>query len=146
MPKINKNCDLGDVVRVVFDDHAEGENHVVFEAFGRVLRKDRRSLVIACWKYADGDVDEEDRNMTVYTILRAAVKCIEVLTPKEPCQSLTTKSKAKADNSPRKRASSAPGYQVAASTANADTTHPEPPDSPRSDTTTGVPSTLPTTT
>jgi hypothetical protein len=146
MPKINKNCNLGDVVRVVFDDHAVGEQHIVFEVFGRVLRKDRRSLVIACWKYADSDEHEQDANVTAYTILRAAVKSIEVLTPKESCQSPTERSKMTAGNSLRKRASSALGHPAVASTANADTTLPEPPDSQRSDMTIGVPSTNPTTT
>jgi len=133
-------------VRVVFDDHSEGEQHVVFEVFGRVLRKDRRSFVIACWKYADSDVDEEDRNMTVYTILRAAVKFIDILVPKETCQHPTTKPKTTDSNSPRKRASSASSRQAKAKPESADTIHPDLPDSPESVTTTGVPNISPTTT
>jgi hypothetical protein len=143
MSKINKNCNLGDVVRVVFDDHSEGEQHVVFEVFGRVLRKDRRSFVIACWKYADSDVDEEDRNMTVYTILRAAVRFIETLAPIETCQENLkggTPSK-----SQRKRANSVASRQVMEKPESADTIPLDPPDSPESVTTTGVPSTKPTT-
>jgi hypothetical protein len=146
MSKINKNCNLGDVVRVVFDDHSEGEQHVVFEVFGRVLRKDRRSFVIACWKYADSDVDEEDRNMTIYTILRAAVKFIDILVPKETCHFPTTKTKTTANNSPRKRANSAASRQVAGKPESADTIPLDQPDSQESVTTIGVPSTKPTTT
>lgn len=133
-------------MRVVFDDHSEGEQHVVFEVFGRVLRKDRRSFVIACWKYADSDVDEEDRNMTVYTILRAAVKFIDILVPKETCHFPTTKTKTTDSNSPRKRASSASSRQARAKPENVDTIHPDPPDSPESVTTTGVPNTSQTNT
>jgi|694.fasta_scaffold00823_24 hypothetical protein len=144
MSKINKNCNLGDVVRVVFDDHSEGEQHIVFEVFGRVLRKDRRSLVIACWKYADNN--DQDENMTAYTILRAAVKSLEILTPKEACQSHTANSKMTANNSPRKRANSAGSRQVTEKPANADTIPPEPLGSPESGTMIGVQSTNQTTT
>jgi hypothetical protein len=142
MSKINKNCNLGDVVRVVFDDHSEGEQHIVFEVFGRVLRKDRRSFVIACWKYADND--DQDENMTAYTILRAAVRSIETLAPIETCQENLkggTLSK-----SPRKRANSVASRQVTGKPESADTIPLDPPDSPESVTTTGVPSTKPTTT
>jgi len=129
-------------VRVVFDDHSEGEQHIVFEVFGRVLRKDRRSLVIACWKYADND--DQDENMTAYTILRAAVRSIETLTPTESCQA---KSKNQTpSNSPRKRANSAASRQVAVKPESVDITPLGLPDSPESGTTTGVPSTKPTTT
>jgi len=129
-------------VRVVFDDHSEGEQHIVFEVFGRVLRKDRRSLVIACWKYADND--DQDENMTAYTILRAAVRSIETLTPTESCQA---KSKNQTpSNSPRKRANSAASRQVAVKPESVDITPLGLPDSPESVTTTGVPSTKPTTT
>jgi len=144
MSKINKNCNLGDVVRVVFDDHSEGEQHIVFEVFGRVLRKDRRSFVIACWKYADND--DQDENMTAYTILRAAVKFIHILVPKETCHFPTTKIKTTDSNSPRKRASSASSRQARAKPENVDTIHPDPPDSRESVTTTGVPNTSQTTT
>ena len=70
-------CNLGDVVAVVFDDHSEGEQHIVFEVFGVVLRKDRRSLLIGSFVYAgSGDIDE---NVVVYTILRAAIRQFAVL-------------------------------------------------------------------
>jgi len=70
-------CNLGDVVAVVFDDHSEGEQHIVFEVFGVVLRKDRRSLLIGSFVYAQSsDIDE---NVVVYTILRAAIRQFTVL-------------------------------------------------------------------
>lgn len=76
-PKIS----IGDVVSVVFDDHSEGEQHIVFEVFGVVFKKDRRSLVIGSFVYPDSrDIDE---NVVVYTILRAAIKRIEVLQRKD---------------------------------------------------------------
>ena len=70
-------CDLGDVVAVVFDDHSEGQEHIVFEVFGTVLRKDRKSLLIGSFVYAgSADIDE---NVVVYTILRAAMRQFTVL-------------------------------------------------------------------
>ena len=70
-------CDLGDVVAVVFDDHSEGQEHIVFEVFGTVLRKDRKSLLIGSFVYAaSSDIDE---NVVVYTILRAAIRQFTVL-------------------------------------------------------------------
>lgn len=129
-------------MRVVFDDHSEGEQHIVFEVFGRVLRKDRRSLVIACWKYADND--EQDENMTAYTILRAAVRSIETLAPMETCQeNLKGRTPSK---SQRKRANSVASRQVTEKPESADTIPLDQPDSPESGTTIGVPSTKPTTT
>jgi len=45
--------------------------------FGTVLRKDRRSLLIGSFVYAgSGEIDE---NVVVYTILRAAIRKLEVL-------------------------------------------------------------------
>lgn len=81
MGKTNKNCNLGDVVQVRFLDHAEGDRHIFFEIFGRILRKDRRTLVIACWKYADSD--EIDDNVVCYTILRAGIRSIDILERKQ---------------------------------------------------------------
>ena len=70
-------CSLGDVVAVVFDDHSEGEQHIVFEVYGVVLRKDRKSLLIGSFVYAgSSDIDE---NVVVYTILRAAIRQFAVL-------------------------------------------------------------------
>lgn len=68
---------VGDVVAIVFDDHSEGEQHIVFEVFGTVLRKDRRSLLVGSFVYANSsDIDE---NVVVYTILRATIRQLEVL-------------------------------------------------------------------
>ena len=70
-------CNLGDVVAVVFDDHSEGEQHIVFEVYGVVLRKDRKSILIGSFVYAgSSDIDE---NVVVYTILRAAIRQFTVL-------------------------------------------------------------------
>ncbi len=81
MAKNSKNCEVGDVVRLVFDDHSEGEQHIVFEVFGRVVRKDRRSFVVASWKYCDNDT--LDDNAVLYTILRAGIRQVEILSSKK---------------------------------------------------------------
>lgn len=75
-------CNIGDVVAIVFDDHSEGEQHIVFEVFGTVLRKDRRSLLIGSFVYAGSS--EIDENVVVYTILRAAIRKLEVLRKATP--------------------------------------------------------------
>lgn len=68
---------VGDVVSVEFEDHSEGEQHIVFEVFGVVIRKDRKSLVIGSFVYSNSlDIDE---NVVVYTILRATIKNLQIL-------------------------------------------------------------------
>ena len=68
---------IGDVVLIEFDDHSEGEQHIVFEVMGRVLKRDRRSILVGTFLYSGSrDVDE---NCVVYTILRATIRKLEVL-------------------------------------------------------------------
>jgi len=140
MAKVNKNCSVGDVIRVVFDDHGEGEGQIVFEYFGRVLKKTRRDLVIGCWLYAD-DPMEIDENSVTYIILRSAILQIQILTPAE-VQWQANKTKGKSRQKP---ANSAVFPPVEEKTESADTIHPEQLDFQKFDTTTGVPSTKPTT-
>lgn len=82
-PKAAK-FNVGDIVRVVFDDHSEGRQHIVFEAFGRVTAKRKRDVVVASWRYAESD--ELDENTVEYTILRAAIRSLDVLTPKNEAE------------------------------------------------------------
>lgn len=140
MAKVNKNCSVGDIVRVVFDDHGEGEGQIVFEYFGRVLKKTRRDLVIGCWLYAD-DPMELDENSVTYIILRSAIKQIQILTPSE-IQWLPNLTKSKSRQKPANSAAFPP---VAEKQENVDIIHQEPPDSQRSDMTTGAAGTKPTT-
>lgn len=142
MPKVNKNCSVGDVVRIEFDDHSEGSQHIVFEVFGRVLEKTRRSFVVGSWLYSDSQ--EIDENSCVWTILRAGIRSVQILKPStEPCptsnQTATKKSKSR-----QKPANSAALPPEAAKQGNADTILPELPASPESATTTGAASTPPT--
>lgn len=68
---------IGDVVSIVFDDHSEGDQHIVFEVFGVVLRKDRKSVLVGSFVYA-GSLELDD-NCVTYTILRATIQKLEVL-------------------------------------------------------------------
>ena len=70
---------VGDVVAIVFDDHSEGEQHIVFEVFGVVLKRDRRSVLVGSFVYPQSS--EIDENVVVYTILRATIQRIEILRP-----------------------------------------------------------------
>lgn len=74
---------VGDIVRVVFDDHSEGNQHIVFEVFGRIMAKNRRSIIVASWKY-DGS-SEIDDNSVQYTLLTAAMISMHRLLP-EPIE------------------------------------------------------------
>jgi hypothetical protein len=132
MAKINKNCSIGDVVRVVFDDHGEGEGEIVFEYFGRVLKKTRRDFVIGCWLYADEPMELDDNSVT-YIILRSAIKEIQILQEAKPCPRNT-----KSGNSRQKPANSVAIPQVAERQESAVIIHPEQQDSQSSDSTTGV--------
>lgn len=77
MTRLKVSCCVGDVVAITFDDHSEGEQHIEFEVFGVVFKKDRRSLVIGSFVYPSSrDIDE---NVVVYTILRAAIRRVEIL-------------------------------------------------------------------
>lgn len=80
-PKIN----IGDVVAITFDDHSEGEQHIVFEVFGVVLKRDRRSILVGSFVYPNSR--EIDENVVVYTILRATIQRIEILRPSTPKKS-----------------------------------------------------------
>lgn len=97
---------VGDIVRVVFDDHAEVEpshvsDPVVFEVFGRILSSNRRSVNIATWLYAecngDSNIGTVDANCVVYTILRSCMISMHRLLPEpiEPHAKKTRKPKVK---------------------------------------------------
>jgi hypothetical protein len=123
MGKTNKNCSIGDVVRVEFDDHSEGSQHIVFEVFGRVLDKSRRSFLIGSWLYSGSQ--EIDENSTVWTILRAGVRSIQILKPSDD----TCQSKSNSAKSRRKPVNSASTAQEQAKAGFVDTTPPELPGS-----------------
>ncbi len=64
---------VGDIVEVVFLDHAEGDEEIRFVVYGRVKEKNRTKIVVDCWTYAE-DTNERDDNIHSYTILRSAIK------------------------------------------------------------------------
>lgn len=71
------NPAIGDLIAITFHDHSEGCQHIVFDVAGWVMQKDRRSIVLASWKYADSN--EVDDNVTQWTILRAAIQSIKIV-------------------------------------------------------------------
>jgi hypothetical protein len=77
MPRKKKSCEIGDVVRIVFDDHGEGSDIFVFEVYGRVIKKSRRDIVVASWTYADVN-EPVDHNCHTFIIIRSAIKEIEI--------------------------------------------------------------------
>lgn len=81
--KPNKNCKIGDVVRIIFEDHSEGEQHIEFSVYGIVIKKDRRAILVGTFVYFP-DFSDIDENAVVYTILRKTIKSIDVLAPIPP--------------------------------------------------------------
>jgi hypothetical protein len=78
MMRVQKNVfDVGDVVSIVFEDHSEGDQHITFEVFGVVMRKDRKSVVVGSFVYPN--CLDQDENTVVYTILRATIQSVNLL-------------------------------------------------------------------
>lgn len=76
MSRPNKQCQVGDIVAITFDDHSEGDQHIVFTVYGKVRIKSRRAIVLSAWHYADSDVIDD--NVTCFTVIRAAIRKIQV--------------------------------------------------------------------
>ncbi len=63
--------EVGDIAHIVFLDHAEGDKEIKFELFGRIHKKDRKTVTVICWGYVS---DEQiDDNVHCYTILRSTI-------------------------------------------------------------------------
>ena len=74
---------IGDIVEVVFEDHAEGPQSELFRVFGRLARKTRTTYVIDCWEPAEPGRDDADgHNRHQYSIVKRTVKEIAVLVRK----------------------------------------------------------------
>lgn len=75
---------IGDVVHVVFWDHAENfGNALRFDAYGKITDKTNKAYVIHCWHYHD-DLDRArdsspHHNETNFSIVRSAIESIKVL-------------------------------------------------------------------
>lgn len=70
------NPKIGQVVEVVFDDHSEGDCVPTFRVFGRVVAKDRKSIVVRTWEH---ETQEPNENDMTYTILRKVIKELWVI-------------------------------------------------------------------
>lgn len=82
MPKSSKPApNVGDLVRIVFLDHAEGKAALTFEVIGRLTGFAKESYTVGCWLYVT-DVDRaggSPDNEVEYTIAKAAIKEIKCL-------------------------------------------------------------------
>lgn len=78
-----KRPKIGDLVEVVFLDHAENSKDVLlFEVFGRVMGITSKAFLIRAWGYVrevdragDGNPDNENS----YAIVKRAIESIRVL-------------------------------------------------------------------
>jgi len=81
MPK--KRPAVGDLVEVVFWDHAENsKDALLFEVFGRLIEVTKKAFIIRAWGYVkdvdragDGNSDNENS----YAIVKKAIDTIRIL-------------------------------------------------------------------
>ena len=78
-----KRPSVGDIVHVVFLDHAENSQDVLlFEVIGRLSAITKKGYTVRCWGYVkdlDRAGDQNVENETSYAIVKAAVESIVVL-------------------------------------------------------------------
>lgn len=85
MPKSSKSARpaIGDLVHIVFWDHAENSNDGLrFEVIGRLFKVTRTAYLVRCWGYVtdvDRAADERTDNENWYAIVRRAVESIRRL-------------------------------------------------------------------
>lgn len=71
---------IGDVIEVVFLDHAEGPQTLSFRVFGRLAAKTRLTFVIDCWEPEHAAEDDAGGfNRHQYSILRRTIKELHLL-------------------------------------------------------------------
>jgi len=78
-----KKPKIGDIVELVFWDHAESsKDALLFEVYGRLIAITRKALIIRAWGYVkevdragDGNPDNEN----TYAIVKRAVDSIRIL-------------------------------------------------------------------
>ena len=70
-----------DIVAITFLDHVEsskGAKAERFTVFGRLIRIDSRSVIVASWAYT-AKRRKCDHNTTTYTILRSCIERTQIL-------------------------------------------------------------------
>jgi len=75
----------GDVVEIVFLDHAEHDaaadnGDLEFVVYGRVVSVDSRTVTLETWCYSNPQTPF-DANVVRYTIIRGAIRTLTVLRP-----------------------------------------------------------------
>ena len=64
----------GQVVEVEFLDHVEDSSTpLLFTLYGRIVKVDRKYLVVESWSYTDRDGDDGDTNVKTWTIVRSTI-------------------------------------------------------------------------
>lgn len=77
-----KRPQVGDIVHIVFLDHAEGDDPMRFEVFGRIYKITRWAYSVRTWGYVsdvDRAGDSRTDNENVYSIVKKAVESIKVI-------------------------------------------------------------------
>lgn len=78
-----RNLEAGDVVEIVFLDHAEHDaaadnGELEFAVYGRVVSADADKVLVETWCYANPNTPF-DANVVRYTIIRGAMRKLTVL-------------------------------------------------------------------
>jgi len=78
-----KKAKVGNIVRIVFLDHATGAGEqkgvITFECFGRILSEDKLHYNICHWGYLPEDTEAIDSNCEFHHIVKAAIVSLEIL-------------------------------------------------------------------
>jgi len=74
---------MGDIVRIIFNDHAQGSGYapgvLQFECFGRIAGITKTHFDVCTWGYLPGHLQEADDNCDFTHIVRGAIISIKVL-------------------------------------------------------------------
>lgn len=74
---------VGDLVQVIFWDHAQGSRDALkFEVIGRLFKITKKAYMIKCWGYdseVDRAADSNDENEDWFAIVKSAAESIRVL-------------------------------------------------------------------
>ena len=83
MSRAIKKPKVGDLVEVIFYDHAQNSKDVLlFEMFGRVTKITKKGYLIHTWRYlkeVDRAVDTRDDNEDWFAIVKSAIESIRIL-------------------------------------------------------------------
>lgn len=75
-----KRAKVGQVVRIEFLDHVEGDDEPCqFEVFGRIISQSSQSTTVVSWGYSNERNRADDPNVASFCIVNSAVIKLDIL-------------------------------------------------------------------